>query len=79
VSGSTVAFSWTAPAGETVTSYVLEAGSASGLANLLQLNTGTPTAVTFQGVPPGRYYVRVRAVNDLGLGTASNEVAIIVP
>jgi hypothetical protein len=80
VSGSRVTLAWTAPVGGGVTSYIIEAGSASGVANLLQLNTGTPaTALTFEGVPPGRYFVRVRAVNTIGAGPASNEVAIAVP
>ncbi len=37
------------------------------------------TSLTVPGVPPGRYYVRVRSVNGTGLGTPSNEVLVEVP
>jgi hypothetical protein len=29
-------------------------------------------------MPPGRYYVRIRAVNELGRGIASNELTLVV-
>jgi len=37
------------------------------------------TVISFSGVPPGRYYVRVRGVNRRGIGPASNEVRVTVP
>ncbi len=37
------------------------------------------TNLTVSGVPPGRYYVRVRSVNGTGLGAPSNEVVVDVP
>jgi predicted phage tail protein len=80
VSSGTVALEWAAPALGTAASYVIEAGSATGLSNLAVFNTGT-TALTasFGGVPSGTYYVRVRAVNALGASVVSNERTIVVP
>ena len=37
------------------------------------------TNLTVSGVPPGRYYVRVRSVNGTGLSAPSNEVVVDVP
>jgi 5-hydroxyisourate hydrolase-like protein (transthyretin family) len=79
VSGSTVTFTWLLPVSGTPTSYVLEAGSASGLADIVVFPTGS-TALTaaFNGVPAGTYYVRVRAVNAQGRSVASNERTVTV-
>jgi hypothetical protein len=77
-SGSQVTLMWNAASGGP-TSYVLEAGSAAGLSNLVSFNTGS-TATTFSAnAPPGRYFVRIRAANLNGLSGASNEVIIDVP
>lgn len=77
-SGPAVTLSWTAPGGSP-TAYVIEVGTASGLANLVVFNTGS-TATSFPATaPPGRYFVRVRALNANGVGAASNEVVITVP
>ncbi|MGE3274451.1 MAG: fibronectin type III domain-containing protein [Vicinamibacterales bacterium] len=81
VSGTSVLLSWTAPAnGAAPTDYVLEAGTAPGLANLV--NTGTGSRASFvivNNVPPGAYYVRVRSRNGAGTSSVSNEVLVIVP
>ena len=37
------------------------------------------TELIVPGVPPGRYYVRVQAVNALGASAPGNEVVIDVP
>ena len=81
-SGGNVSFAWDAPAGppnNAPTTYVLEAGSTPGASNLATLDLGSPaTTFTTGGVGPGTYYVRVRATNKCGHGSASNEVVLIV-
>ena len=80
MTGSTVAFNWTAPAQGTPTSYILEAGSAAGLSNVAVLNTGTPaTSLVVPSVPAGRYYLRLRAANALGQSVPSAEYVLVVP
>jgi len=75
-SGSTVTLRWAAPStGGTPTAYVIEVGTASGLANLGTFNVGNVTALS-TSVPPGRYYVRVRALNASGQGNASNQIFV---
>ncbi|MGE3886031.1 MAG: carboxypeptidase regulatory-like domain-containing protein [Vicinamibacterales bacterium] len=79
VAGSTVTLTWQPPRLGTATSYLVRAGSAPGLSNLAQANTGSGTSAVFSGVPPGTYYVRVHAVNSVGASIASNEVRVVVP
>jgi hypothetical protein len=80
VSGSTVTLNWVAPSSGAPTSYIVEAGSATGLSNLAVANTLSPaTSVSFGGVPPGTYFVRIRAVNALGASVVSNERTVFVP
>jgi 5-hydroxyisourate hydrolase-like protein (transthyretin family) len=79
VSGNTVTLNWQAPTQGTATSYIIEAGSAPGLANLAVANTGsTALTASFSGVPAGTYYVRLRAVNAQGASVVSNERTITV-
>jgi hypothetical protein len=80
VSGATVTLNWVAPSSGAPTSYIVEAGSATGLSNLAVANTGSSaTSVSFGGVPSGTYYVRIRAVNALGASVVSNERTVVVP
>lgn len=80
VEGSTVTLAWYPPDDpSSVQTYVLEAGSAPGSANLLPGSTvGLTTTQTIGGVPAGQYYLRVRALGAGGLTDASNEVQVTV-
>ena len=79
VQGTTVLLGWGAPPGSQPTSYVIEAGSASGASNITVFDTGTAaTALTVNNVPPGTYFVRVRGRDAAGTGPASNEVTVVV-
>lgn len=78
--GTTVIFTWTAPTlGEPPTHYVLEAGSAPGLSNLASIGTGSvSSSFSVPAVPPGTYWVRVRAVNAAGVGAPSQDVSVVM-
>jgi hypothetical protein len=78
VSIDTVTLTWTQPGGSPTT-YVVEAGSAPGLANLASVSTGNATwAFVATAVLPGNYFVRVRARNASGTSDPSNEVIVSV-
>ena len=78
--GGNVTIAWLAPVdGGAPTSYVLEAGSARGLANLATVNVGAGTSISFSGVPSGVYWLRIRGQNAQGAGMASNDVRLVVP
>ena len=75
VNGATVRLSWNRAVG--AQGYRLEAGTASGLANLVNADMGDVTS--FQGlVPPGTYFVRVRAANASGVSAPSGQVTVVV-
>jgi hypothetical protein len=57
--------------------YRLEAGSAPGLTDLAVLDL--PANELVAPVPPGTYWVRVRAVSAWGVGPASSDVALVTP
>ena len=80
VSGSAVTFRWAPPFFGPVTDYVLEAGTQPGASNITVFRTGsTATSITIPGVPPGRYFLRVRAVNAQGISAQSEALALVVP
>ena len=76
--GGTVTLSWQAPAG-TVTGFVVEVGSAPGLANLTTLTVPMVSTLTVPGVPGGSYYLRIRALNRQTAGPPSAERRVDVP
>lgn len=77
-SGGAVALAWQAAPGG-ATSYLIEAGTGPGLANLLSLDLGSANlGLAAGGVAPFTYFVRVRGVNRCGVGPASNEVVLTV-
>jgi hypothetical protein len=80
VVGSTVTLSWMAPlTGGAVTTYVLDVGVAPGDSSIGIFVTGsTATSLTAFSVPPGAYFVRVRARNASGTSAPSNEIVILV-
>jgi hypothetical protein len=75
VNGQTVTLGWT-DQGD-ATHFEVEAGSATGLRNLL-VASANGTSLVAAGVPPGTYYVRVRATNDVGHSAPSNELQVVV-
>lgn len=80
VSGGIVSLQWTAPAsGAPPTSYSVEVGSASGISNILVLNTGNVATSISGPVPRGRYYIRIRTRAGTLVSPSSNEVMIDVP
>jgi hypothetical protein len=79
VSSGAVTLTWSLQdASPAATGYRLEAGSAPG-ATALAIDLVAATSTTIPAVPPGRYYVRIRAVNYNGVSAPSNEVVIDVP
>lgn len=78
IGGGTVDIAWTPSATGVPTSYVLEAGSATGLANIANADVGPQTTMTATSVPDGTYFVRVRGKNACGISPASNELTVIV-
>jgi hypothetical protein len=79
VSGDTVTLMWETSDANSPAYYVIEAGSAPGLADLARFSTGTALqSVSVPDVPPGVYHVRVRAATGAGAGPASNEVVVQV-
>jgi hypothetical protein len=54
---------------------MVEVGSDPGLSDVAAIRVGNVTSFTTD-VPPGTYFVRVRAVNALGAGLPSSEVVV---
>jgi hypothetical protein len=76
--GAVAMLAWAAPLNDdedAPTGYLIEAGSAPGLSDLAVVRVGNQSRYQAP-VPPGIYYVRIRAINALGLGEASPEVVL---
>lgn len=58
--------------------FVLEAGFAPGRTDL-SIYLGPDSPVTFQGVPSGTYYLRLRGGNEFGGSLPSEELRVVVP
>lgn len=79
VNGAMVTINWTASTGCPATSYVLEAGSVPGAADLANVDTGSAAPTfTANGVPVGTYFVRVRGRNGFGTSGASADAMVVV-
>ena len=80
VNGRVVTLTWTSSAGANAASeFRLEAGSASGLADLAVLALSGNAGFLVVQAPPGTYFVRIRGVNDCGTSGPSNEIVVSVP
>lgn len=76
-SGLSVQLAWQPPAaGAPVGHYMLEAGSASGLANYAQAALAATPTTLLASAPAGVYFVRLRAQNACGVSAASNEIVV---
>jgi trimeric autotransporter adhesin len=78
VAGGLVTLNWGAASGN-ATTYVIEAGTASGLTNIGALPTGVLDTTFSTPAPAGTYFVRVRAANASGQSLPTNEVVVVVP
>lgn len=78
VASGGVSLTWGASAGN-ATTYVIEAGTAPGRADIGAFATGHLDTTFGAAVPPGTYHVRVRAANAFGVSDPSNDVTIVVP
>ncbi len=64
--------------GGCATSYLVEAGTSPGAANVASLET-PDFVLSAAGVPAGSYYVRVRGRNQFGIGPYSQVLPVSVP
>lgn len=79
VQGRQVTLQWQpSTTGSAPATYIIEAGSASGAANLYNAEAGLTTRVTV-AAPAGTYFVRIRARNVCGVGPPSAERIVSVP
>jgi hypothetical protein len=77
LAGRVVTLTWGAATGQP-TSYVLEAGTATGASNLVNADIGNQLSFVATA-PPGTYFIRIRGRNACGTGPASIERSVSVP
>jgi hypothetical protein len=79
VSGSTLSLSWQAPASGAA-NYVVDAGSVPGGSDVAAgLSLGNVSSFVATGIPPGTYYLRLRAIGAGGASSVpSSELRIVV-
>jgi hypothetical protein len=75
VAGLATEITW--PWTPTATTYVVEAGSSTGLSNLYRGNLGRALSLT-TSAPAGRYFVRVRAANACGESAPTADVEVVL-
>jgi predicted phage tail protein len=76
LAGSRLSLTWQNGAGGAVTSYVVEAGVGPGRTDLAVPSGSANPSFVYDGVPPGVYFVRVRAIGGGGASGPSNEVVV---
>ena len=72
-SGTVATLAWNPGSG--ATTYYIEAGSAAGAADVARIEVGAATRYVVD-VPPGTYFVRVRAASATGVSGPSNEIVL---
>jgi hypothetical protein len=77
VSGQQVQLTWSPPTSGGQSRYVIEAGSASGLADLVTATLPNSPGLAVVA-PAGNYFVRVRAANACGMSAPSNETLVAI-
>ena len=75
--GGVVRLFWNPPSGPAPTGYVLFAGYAPGTI-AARFPVPAPSAIA-TGIASATYYVRVAAVNAVGMGPVTPEIALVVP
>jgi glucose/arabinose dehydrogenase len=79
VNGRVVTLSWGLPATtDGPAELLIEAGSASGAANLAVIVIDATLRTFTVQAPPGQYFVRIRGRNACGAGAGSNEIIVTV-
>jgi glucose/arabinose dehydrogenase len=79
VDGRTVRLFWALPSTSNgPTSFVLDAGSAPGVTDIVSASLPANIRSLTVDAPPGNYYARIRAVNACGSSAVSNEILVTV-
>jgi hypothetical protein len=76
-SGANITLTWSAGSGRP-TSYVIEAGTSSGKADIVSFNSGSATSFATGGIANGLYYLRVYATDGSTMSPASDEAVLQV-